>query len=346
MPIPPAIVRCALRAMKLVGLFRLARYVTRDGLRIICYHGFALADESRYRSRLFISEELFRRRIDYLRRAGYPLLPLSEALEALAAGRLPRGATVITMDDGWLGVYSVALPIIRELRIPVTVYVATYYIEHPMPVYSVTLAYLFWRTTARRVHLPRRLGAFDLASQAKEAEALAQALGTALPPDERVRFLKEIAEALDVSFDEIETQQLFRLVDRQQLRRLAEAGVDIQLHSHRHHWPLDDRDVAEAEITENRRCLEGIASRPLEHFCYPSGVHGPHDGEWLAAMGVRSATTIEPGLNYADTPRFALRRLVDGGPVSDIEFEAEVAGLMDIVRALRSCRLWPAGERA
>ena len=35
------------------------------------------------------------------------------------------------------------------------------------------------------------------------------------------------------------------------------------------------------------------------------------------------------------TPRFALRRLVDGGLVSDIEFAAEMTGFMEVVRFLR-----------
>src|SRR5437870_644624 len=154
------IVYAALRAAKFLGLFHAARYLTRDGLRILCYHGFAVAEEYKYRSKLFIRKELFRRRIEYLQSDGYPILPLHGALEALRTGGLPPCATVITMDDGWHGVYSEALPIIKELRIPVTVYVATYYIEHPMPVYSVTLSYLFWRTKARYVELPRGLGTF------------------------------------------------------------------------------------------------------------------------------------------------------------------------------------------
>ena len=340
MPIPPAIVRFTLTLAKCLGLFRVARYITRDGLRIICYHGFAVAEEYKYRSRLFIRKELFRRRIEYLQRKRYPILPLSEAVEALDMCRLPPCATVITMDDGWRGVYSEALPIIKELRIPVTLYVATYYIEHPMPVYPVTLSYLFWCTKARRIDLPRGLGTFQLESEAAKADSVAQQFGASLPPADRFKFLKEMAEALGVSFDEIEKQQLFRVLDEKQLRHLAEAGVDIQLHSHRHQWPLDDRGKAELEIVENRKFLERSVSHPLEHFCYPSGVYGLHQGEWLAALGVRSATTIEPGLNYADTPRFALRRLMDGHPVSDIEFEAEVTGFMEIVRALRERRLF------
>ena len=315
--------------------------MTRDGLRIICYHGVAVAEEYKYRSRLFIRKELFRRRIEYLQYKDYPILPLGEAVEGLAQGRLPPCATVVTMDDGWEGVYSVALPIIKELEIPVTLYVPTFYIEHPMPVFTVTLSYLFWRTKRRRVELPRGLGVFALDFEAEQAEAAAQELGVLLPAADRLEFLKEMAEALDVSFEDIETQHLFRALDERQLRQLADAGVDIQLHSHRHEWSADDsRTTVEAEITDNRRFLEKIVSHPLEHFCYPAGIHGPHQGEWLAALGVKSATTIEPGLNYPDTPRFALRRLVDGHPVSDIEFEAEMTGFMEIVRALRERRFF------
>lgn len=338
MPIAPAILRFSLTVIKLFGLFSIARYITRDGLRIICYHGFAVAQEHEFRSRLFIREELFLRRIEYLQRQRFPILPLSAAIEALDHDRLPPCATVITMDDAWLGVYSVALPIIKQLQIPVTVYVPTYYIEHPIPVFPVTLSYLFWRTNALSVNLPRGLGTFWLETDAEKAESLAQDLGSSLPPTDRLKFLKEIAETLAVSFDEIEELQLFRVVDEQQLRQLADAGVDIQLHSHHHQWPLDDKELVESEIVQNRKFLEQMVSHPLEHFCYPSGVYAPHQGEWLAALGVKSATTIEPGLNYVDTPRFILRRLMDGHPVSDIEFEAEVTGFMDIIRALRERR--------
>jgi peptidoglycan/xylan/chitin deacetylase (PgdA/CDA1 family) len=338
-PLSRSAIRAFLYVMRALGAFQLARYFTRRGLRIICYHGFALGDEYRFRSTLFIKEDLFRRRVAYLRDNGYPILPLGEALEALYARRLPPRAVVITMDDGWLGVYSIGFPIIKQLRVPVTIYVATDYVENPMPVYTVASAYLFWRTRSRQVTLPRDLGTFDLDLQADEAEGIAQKFGAQLPPAERLAFLRELADALDVPFADIERQQLFRVMDEQQLRRLDEAGVDIQLHSHRHEWPLYDRGAVESEIAENRRLLEPIASHPLEHFCYPSGVYGLHQAEWLAALGVKSATTIEPGLNFADTSRFALRRIVDGGKVSDVEFAAEMTGFMEAIRWFRHRRM-------
>ena len=218
-------------------------------------------------------------------------------------------------------------------------YVATYYVENPIPVYPVTLSYLFWQTTERRVVLPRGLGAFELRSQAEEAEEAAHKFGGSLAPADQLEFLRELAQSLNVSFDLIEKQKLFRLMDEAQLRELAAAGIDIQLHSHSHQWPLHDRRAVESEIAVNRKFLERVAPAPLEHFCYPSGVYGTHQGEWLAALGMKSASTIEPGLNYGDTSRFALRRIVDGGRVSDIEFAAEMTGFMEIVRWYRQGRL-------
>jgi len=344
--IPRSVIRVGLYLAKSLGFFWLARRLTGQGLRILCYHGFAVAEEYKYRSKLFIRGEFFRKRIEYLRREGYPILSLQEALNALADDRLPPCATVITMDDGWRGVYTVGLPIIRELEIPVTVYVTTYYVENRMPVYTVTVSYLFWRARGRHVDLPRGLGTFDLNQEGEQAEEEVQKFGGELPPGERLEFLKELAAALGVSFDEIERDHLFQVMDEQQLRGLAAAGVDIQLHSHRHHWPLHDKEMVKFEIDENRRFLQRAVAGPLQHFCYPSGVYGLHQAEWLARLGVKSATTIDPGLNYSDTSPFALRRLVDGGSVSDIEFDAEMTGFMEVVRSLRRRLRAGQGEEA
>ena len=45
MPMRRSMIQFALYICNFFGLFRLARYLTRGGLRILCYHGFAQADE-------------------------------------------------------------------------------------------------------------------------------------------------------------------------------------------------------------------------------------------------------------------------------------------------------------
>ncbi len=57
-------------------------------------------------------ESLFRERLRFLATAKYPVISLEEALEGLKSGDLPHAATVITIDDGWYGMYAKGLPIL------------------------------------------------------------------------------------------------------------------------------------------------------------------------------------------------------------------------------------------
>src|SRR5262249_52723566 len=46
---------------------------------------------------------------------------------------IPRNAFVVTFDDGYQSVYTRAWPILRELGVPATVFVATAYLDSPAP---------------------------------------------------------------------------------------------------------------------------------------------------------------------------------------------------------------------
>ena len=54
-------------AAKRLGLFRAARWATRNDLRILCYHGTSLAGESAFRPGLFIEPESFAQRLRALK---------------------------------------------------------------------------------------------------------------------------------------------------------------------------------------------------------------------------------------------------------------------------------------
>ena len=74
--------------------------------------------------------------MELLARAGYNVLPLSEAVNRLQHGTLPDRAVVITFDDGLHDFYSVALPILESFGYPVTLYLTTYYVEFNRPVFD------------------------------------------------------------------------------------------------------------------------------------------------------------------------------------------------------------------
>lgn len=325
-----------------LGLFRLSRRLVRDRLRILCYHGFALADEARFRPKLFMSGNRFAQRLQVIRRLGLKVLPLDEAVERLYAGSLPHHAVVITVDDGFHAVSTVAAPQLREHGFPATVYVTTYYVENEAPVFRLAVQYMFWKAGPRRLTLDglpwAADGVVDLADPAQADRALWACIRhgeTQCSEAQRHDICRRLGELLGTPYDEIVRSRMLHLMTPSQLRTLAASGADVQLHTHRYRFPVDDREQAQREIADNRRALGQWIDGERRHFCYPSGLFDPRQFEWLDALGVRSSTTCLPGLNSAATPRHALRRFLDGENIHWLEFEAAVSGFSDLLRRLR-----------
>ncbi len=131
---------------KWIGLLSLARDLTRGGLRILCYHGICLEDESDFRPKLFINRETLLRRLEYLHASAYPVLTLEEALQRLARGGLPDSATVITIDDGFYSTFNSTFSLLRKFSFPATVYVTSYYLTKENPIFRLVVQYMFWKT--------------------------------------------------------------------------------------------------------------------------------------------------------------------------------------------------------
>lgn len=325
-----------------VGLFWISRRLTRHKLRILGYHGFALADECRWRAPLFVTEQTFRRRLTYLKRCGFNVLPLREAMKGFDCGQLPELPTVVTIDDGFAGVYLKAAKPLKDARIPATLYVTTYYVVHPVPVYRLVVSYMFWKTSCSEIDLARlnigmagRVRLTD-AKQAKQTVWDITLFGEQNCTEaQRAEILDRLGDALDVSHSEIVRSRMLSLATESELRELAALGIDIQLHTHRHRLP-EDPEVIQRELADNREVLGRIVEGPLRDFCYPDGTWSERHWPALEKAGIATAVTCVSGLCDASSPRLGLPRLLDGEDLSQIEFEAMVSGFTSLLRSLRN----------
>jgi peptidoglycan/xylan/chitin deacetylase (PgdA/CDA1 family) len=326
-----------LEACKRMGLFDLAREQTARMLRILAYHGFS-ETMAGFRPKLLARPDLLRARLALLRAMGIPILPLDEALDLLREDGLPPQATVITFDDGFFSTYRYGLDIIRATPVPVTSYITTYYVEKQGPIYGLAVQYMFWRTDRSQIDLCG-LGLpidgwvrWSTPSQAGDIAARIARFGEAFMSEEQRRWLaRELGDRLEVSYDALVSSRELSLLNADEIRELCARGIDVQLHTHRHRLPQDERE-ARREIDENRARLEPLAGRPLNHLCYPSGVFEERSWPWLEQMRIASATTTLPGLNETKTPRYRLKRILDGDNVEPIEFEAEICGFAELMR--------------
>jgi peptidoglycan/xylan/chitin deacetylase (PgdA/CDA1 family) len=328
-------------ACKWTGLFHLSLLFTKGDLRILCYHGFAVDDEHRFRPRLFILPETFEKRMKWLANRAFHILPLSKALELIDRGELPAKSVVITIDDGFAGVYERALPILKRFEYPSTTYVTTYNVSKGTPVFRLLIQYLFWRTGKDRVQLDGIGGELTnlplrTADEKERASDLVVLYGESkLDEPRRMTLAKGLAAQLEIDFDSIVKRRLLSLMTPEEIRSAVESGADIQLHTHRHRLPMN-RELVEREVEDNRAVLESITGKPLRHLCYPSGIWSKEQWPWLENLQVESATTCVPGLNDEETPRLGLKRFLDGENVRQIEFEAELYGFTVLPRKVRS----------
>jgi peptidoglycan/xylan/chitin deacetylase (PgdA/CDA1 family) len=328
---------------RFAGLFGLASWLTRKRLKILCYHGFALDDEAAFRPGLFITAATFEARLEALRRYGLRVLPLDECVERLYAGTLPDHALAITVDDGFYSVRHLAAPALERRKLPATVYVTTYYVEHPNPIFRLVIQYMFWRTRCRTLSLrdvPWSIDAeVDLTDPTQRDRAAWDCIryGEAnCTEEQRCTISQRLGNLLDVPYADIEARRILNLMTAEELRELVGSGIDVQLHTHRHVFPQDDEVRAEREIADNRAALTRIfGRRAFDHFCYPSGLWAEKQWAWLDRMGVKSSTTCLYGLNSPKSPRHALRRFLDGENIHQLEFEAYLTGFSEVSAKLR-----------
>jgi peptidoglycan/xylan/chitin deacetylase (PgdA/CDA1 family) len=79
---------------------------------------------------MVISETKFREQMQFIKDSNIPVIPLNDVLAwKKGTKNIPEESFVITMDDGWEGVYKHAWPILKEHRFPFTIYLYKKYVN-------------------------------------------------------------------------------------------------------------------------------------------------------------------------------------------------------------------------
>lgn len=327
--------QATLKSLKTSGVFRLVQNSSwrRERLLILAYHGISLADEHEWDGSLYLSPERFESRLRLLKSSGANVLPLDEAIRRLYSNDLPERSVALTFDDGNHDFLREAYPLLKDFAFPVTLYLTTFYARYNRPVFDVICSYLLWRGRGRTLsmrELTGRESSFDLstagARRAAWDELQAHTKANNSTAEEKDSLAAALSRQLGVDYDELLARRLLHLLNAEEVKQLADAGVDIQLHTHRHRTPLD-RQLFRREIEDNRESIRAMTGKLAHHFCYPSGRYDLAFLPWLEELGVLSATTCETGFATRESQRLLLPRLLDNSSLSAVEFEGWLTGI-------------------
>jgi len=261
---------------------------------IVTYHAVdgdaSQASPAEIDAGLAVTRETLRCQLQHLARR-YRIVPLEHVARAVAAGdRSIGGACAVTFDDGFAGFAEHALPALRELGIPATVFIPTDYVDANEELPALRLRRAVW--AAR--------GAPHVAEAHKwrgrdAVVAVAEAIERGLSPVQR---------------DALAALAPRRVMGRDVIARLAHGGVAIGSHGGRHD-PLPSLPVEaqQAEVAESKTALEDITGGAVTCFCYPHGAADADVAEIVADAGYACACTTEPGAVRAGDDPYLLRRI-------------------------------------
>lgn len=315
----------------------------RDKLLILAYHGVSLVDEHLWSPTLFVPPEFLRRRFELIKKNRCTVLDLGEAVERLFDNSLPEKAVAITFDDGLFDFHQRALPIIKEFAFPTTLYQTTFYSVFNRPVFTVAGNYLLWKAGAQILDCSAIIGLnekINLAAPNERERAhnliVTFARENDFSAEQKDDLLARMAAHLGIDYEKFCASRVLQLMNADEISEVSRAGIDVQLHTHRHRVPLDEK-LFRREIQDNRVLLQNAtANSEIRHFCYPSGEYNPQFFPWLKTESVVSATTCETALATVKTNPLLLPRLVDTCPLSEIEFEGWLNGVSQFLPQRRN----------
>ncbi|MGV3639987.1 MAG: polysaccharide deacetylase family protein [Adhaeribacter sp.] len=266
-----------LRYSGIPTLFR--EFVQKNKVTILLFHD--------------LSPEVAEQTFIYLTRH-YNIICLNDFIEAAEKkepARIPPKALILTFDDGHIRNFDM-LPIIKKLKVPVTIFLCSSLLD-----------------TRRHFWFNHLNG------------SLSPALMKRLPNQERLRKLSEIGFEQDRDFEKPQA------LNKQQLREM-QPFVNLQSHTMFHPClPTCNDSEAREEIFRSKEFLLGEFGLDSHVISYPNGDYSDRDILLSQQAGYKCGITVDYGFNSIHTDLFKLKRL----PVNDTadlnELSVKASGL-------------------
>jgi len=242
--------------------------------------------------------------------AWFNVLALQEAVERLVQRSLPARALAITFDDGYGDNRRLAFPVLRELGLPATFFIASGFIGTGMMWNDMVIETIRSLAGSRIDLRAAGLGDFPIDSPENKRRTIAAVLAALkyLPAQQRSDAVDRIAERSPIPL------RKDLMMSETEVRELVAGGMSIGAHTVTHPIlaRLPERE-ARREIAEGKSILEGIVGEPVTLFAYPNGKPGRDYGAQHVAMikslGFHAAVSTawgaaRAGCDICQIPRF------------------------------------------
>lgn len=317
-----------------LSLYALAWRATRARPRIFMYHRFAREDQGHR-----LGSESLRAHIRLLRQR-CRIVTMGDLAEILRDDPpAAAGLAVITVDDGYQDFYEHAWPVLQEESVPATFFPVTGFVDRETWLWP-DLVEVALDTASDRVATGAELGlpldgSWTLAEPAARRAAWQAVIDYAidLPDGDKWIFLRGLYDRLGQPWLDTPPAD-YAAVSWEQLRELADAGIEIGAHTRTHCrlTRVDDIQIVD-ELDGAKRRLEEQLQGEVRSFCYPNGSPADFDQRGMAAVeraGYRSAVAAH--FDGRQGGLYDLRR--HGAGTDLVQFRKHLCGIEDYSMAV------------
>jgi peptidoglycan/xylan/chitin deacetylase (PgdA/CDA1 family) len=248
---------------------------------------------------LQVKPEFLAYTIARLRELGLDIVDIDEAVRRVEAVEPQRPFAVFTFDDAYRDNLEHALPILRRLQCPFTLYVPTALVDGAGEIWWQALEDII---AAQAIVMVADMGEIPCGSLAEKHAAydrLYHHMRT-MPEHDRVRLVRDLATRY--GFD-LAAHCRALIMDWPELQVFAAEPL-CTLGAHTvHHYELAklELDEARSEIKQSVRAIEARLGAAPRHLSYPIGGSasaGSREFALARDLGFRSAVTTRPGALY------------------------------------------------
>ena len=282
------------------------RLVGENKLSILIYHQVLPAPDPMRPGEPDV--EKFRWHMQLLRHYFNPM-PLGEAVQRLQQEELPANTVCVTFDDGYKNNLTVAQPVLRELGIPATVFVATAFC-HGRNMWNDRLIDLVGNMQLSQLNL-ETLG---MATEALAGPQSRLQLVEKLIPSLKYQGYRERLQIIDELYRTNGVEEAaHKMLTHNEVLRLSQRGVCIGAHTVDHPIlknlsPTEQRE----QIAGSKYTLENLIGKPVDGFAYPNGRPGTDYDDLSIQMvreaGFNHAVSTTWGISTVETSPFELNR--------------------------------------
>jgi peptidoglycan/xylan/chitin deacetylase (PgdA/CDA1 family) len=266
------------------------------------YHGFCDSSEEDLRPTYI---EQFRKELKYIKKYFYPL-KISDLIRSLESNEAyPKNSVAITVDDGYMDFYDLALPVLKEMDIPATVFIVAHLVENNGWIWNDKVHYITDCIKEANNKIYSEIS-MELKSSLKS-----------LPVHQRDRKIENISKEYNVNIPSNPPFR-YRLMSWNQLRDLAKTGlVEIGSHSCTHPiMSLLNDEESWYEIKKSKQMISERLNLEVLSFCFPNGMIGDYHKkhkEMLKQANYICGIASHFGYVQKNSDYYALPRIGGGG---------------------------------